>query len=128
MTKALNLGVNGQDGSYLAEFLLGKGYEVIGWIPCTIPVSLDNIQHILDKVTLIQGGLLDQNLINACLDEYRPDEINNLVSPSSQSASWDETVQAGEFTAEIQWKYPKRRPLLSILVILMVLPSCMLIG
>jgi len=69
--KALILGVNGQDGSYLAELLLSKGYEVIGWIPSTIPVSLENIQHILDKITLTKGDLLDQDSLNSCIRLYR---------------------------------------------------------
>lgn len=96
MTKALILGVNGQDGSYLAEFLLAKGYKVVGWMPVGIPVSLDNIQHILDKITLIEGDLLDQNSLNTCIEEYRPDEIYNLASPSSPSASWNAAIQVGE--------------------------------
>ena len=99
MTRALILGVNGQDGSYLAEFLLDKGYEVIGWIPSTIPVTLENIQHILGKIILTSGDLLDQNSLNASIEEYRPDEIYNLASPSSPSTSWNATVQVGEVTA-----------------------------
>ena len=99
MTKALILGVNGQDGSYLAELLLSKGYEVIGWIPSTITVTFDNIQRILDKITLTRGDLLDQNSLITTIEEYRPNEIYNLASPSSPSASWDETVQVGEVTA-----------------------------
>jgi GDPmannose 4,6-dehydratase len=69
MTEALILGVNGQDGSYLAEFLLDKGYKVVGWIPAGIPIPLDNIKHILEKLTLIEGDLLDQNSLNTCIEE-----------------------------------------------------------
>jgi len=97
--KALILGVNGQDGSYLAEFLLAKGYEVVGWIPARIPVPLDNIQYILDKITLIEGDLLDQNSLVTSIEEYRPDEIYNLASPSSPSASWNAAVQVGDIVA-----------------------------
>ena len=99
MTKALILGVNGQDGSYLAELLLSKAYQVVGWTPENVPVSLDNIQHILDKITLTEGNLLDQDSLNACMEEHRPDEVYNLASPSSPSASWDAVVPVGEATA-----------------------------
>jgi GDPmannose 4,6-dehydratase len=99
MTKALILGVNGQDGSYLAEFLLGKGYQVVGWIPAGIPLSLDTIQPILEKITLIEGDLLEQNSLNTCIGDHRPDEIYNLASPSSPSASWNAAVQVGEIVA-----------------------------
>ena len=99
MKKALILGVNGQDGSYLAEFLLHQGYEVIGWTPVGIPNSLGAIAHILDKLTLIEGDLRDQNSLNACLEQHRPDEIYNLASPSSPSASWNETVMVAEVAA-----------------------------
>ena len=99
MKSALILGVNGQDGSYLAELLLDRGYQVIGWIPDTIPVAFDNIQHILDKITLTRGNILDQNSLNTTIEEYRPDEIYNLASPSSPAASWDETVEVGDVTA-----------------------------
>ena len=99
MTKALILGVNGQDGSYLAEFLLAKGCQVVGWIPAGIPISLDNIQHILKKIALIEGNLLDQNSLNTCIEEHRPDEIYNLAAPSSPSASWNAAVQVGDIVA-----------------------------
>jgi GDPmannose 4,6-dehydratase len=97
--KAVILGINGQDGSYLAEFLLAKDYKVVGWIPVRIPVSLDNINQILDQITLIEGDLFDQNSLNACIEEYHPDEIYNLASPSSPSASWHDIVQIGEVVA-----------------------------
>jgi GDPmannose 4,6-dehydratase len=96
---ALILGIDGQDGSYLAEFLLDKGYKVVGWIPTTIPVSLGKIAHILDKVTLRKGDLQDQHSLNNCLDEFRPDEIYNLASPSFPAASWNAAVQVGEVVA-----------------------------
>jgi len=89
-------GVNGQDGSYLAELLLKKGYQVIGWVPGSISVDYENIQHILDSIVLIKGELTHQQSLINYLDEYQPDEIYNLASPSSPVASWDSTVQVGE--------------------------------
>ena len=96
MKKAFILGINGQDGSYLAEFLLERGYQVIGWFPNSIPISLDNIQHILERITILKGDLLNQNSINACIEGYRPDEIYNLAAPSFAASSWKEAVQTGE--------------------------------
>lgn len=96
MTKALILGVNGQDGSYLAELLLSKGYAVIGWIPSTIPVSLEHIQPILSQITLVKGNLLDQDSLTACVAEFLPDEAYNFISPSSPSESWNYAVQTGD--------------------------------
>ena len=96
MKKALILGINGQDGSYLAEFLLGKEYQVIGWIPASIPVSLDNIQHILDRILITKGDLLNQDSLEACIEEFRPDEVYNLAAPSAPTASWDMAVQTGD--------------------------------
>lgn len=93
---ALILGVDGQDGSYLAEFLLDKNYVVVGWIPSTISVKLDNIQHILDRIELTKGNLLDQESLEQCISQYYPDEIYNLASPSSPSASWSSPVIVGE--------------------------------
>jgi len=92
----LILGIDGQDGSYLAELLLKKGCQVIGWVPDTVPVTYDNIQHIQDHITLVKGDLLQQDEISACLEKYQPDEIYNLASPSSPAASWDETIVVGE--------------------------------
>ena len=96
MAKALVLGINGQDGSYLGELLLERGVEVVGWIPSTIPVSLEDIQHIIKRIQLVEGSLSDQEAINACIEEHRPDEIYNLASPSSPLASWDSTVEVGD--------------------------------
>ncbi len=96
MVKALILGINGQDGSYLGELLLERGVEVVGWIPSSIPVNLENIQHIIKRIQLVEGSLSDQEAINACIEEHRPDEIYNLASPSSPAASWDSTVEVGD--------------------------------
>ncbi len=86
MVKALILGINGQDGSYLGELLLERGVEVVGWIPCSIPVSIKDIQHIISRIQLVEGSLYDQEAINSCIEEHRPDEIYNLASPSSPAA------------------------------------------
>jgi GDPmannose 4,6-dehydratase len=94
--KALVLGINGQDGSYLGELLLERGVEVVGWIPSSIPVSLEDIQHIIKRIQIVEGSLSDQEAINACIEEHRPDEIYNLASPSSPVASWDSTVEVGD--------------------------------
>lgn len=96
MVKALVLGINGQDGSYLGELLLERGVEVVGWIPSIIPVSLEDIQHIIKRIQLVEGSLSDQEDINGCIEEHRPDEIYNLASPSSPVASWDSTVEVGD--------------------------------
>lgn len=96
MKKALILGINGQDGSYLAEFLLQKDYQVIGWIPSSIPISLDNIQPILDRVKITNGDLLDQDSLDACIEEYRPDEVYNLAAPSVTTSSWKTAVITGD--------------------------------
>jgi len=98
LVKALVLGINGQDGSYLGELLLERGVDVAGWIPSSIPVSLEYIQHIINRIKLIEGSLSDQEAINACIEEHRPDEIYNLASPSSPLASWDSTVEVGDIT------------------------------
>jgi GDPmannose 4,6-dehydratase len=96
MKKALILGVNGQDGSYLAEFLLEKEYQVIGWIPSSIPTTLDNIQHILDRLIITKGDLQDQASLSACLEEYYPDEVYNLAAPSFTATAWKTAVQTGD--------------------------------
>jgi len=97
--KALILGVNGQDGSYLAEFLLDKEYQVIGWIPASIPITFDNIQHIINRIIITKGDLLDQDSLNACMEEYHPDEVYNLAAPSFAAASWKSVVQVGDIIA-----------------------------
>ncbi len=96
MTRALILGVDGQDGSYLAELLVEKGYQVIGWIPNNIPVSLTNITSILSRITLVEGNLSDQSGLLACLEEYIPNEIYNLAAPSSPAESWENPEMVGD--------------------------------
>jgi GDPmannose 4,6-dehydratase len=99
MKKALITGVTGQDGSYLAEFLLDKGYEVYGLTRRTSTVNNERIEHIQDKIHLIQGDLLDQSSLAAALVESRPEEVYNLAAQSYVKTSWNQPVLTGEFTA-----------------------------
>jgi GDPmannose 4,6-dehydratase len=99
MPKALITGITGQDGSYLAEFLLDKGYEVIGMVRRTSTVNFERIKHIQDKVTLAPGDLVDQVSIIDLLREHRPDEVYNLAAQSFVPISWSQPVLTGEVTA-----------------------------
>ena len=99
MVKALIMGVDGQDGSYLAELLLSKDYDVIGWVPNSIPVSYENIEHILDRLTIIKGDFLDQEGLNHLIEIHQPDELYNLASPSSPSSSWENIAHKSNITA-----------------------------
>jgi GDPmannose 4,6-dehydratase len=99
LSKALILGVDGQDGSYLAEFLLQKDYQVVGWIPKNILVDLRNIKQILPEIVLIEGDLSDQESLLTCLEEHQPQEIYNLASPSSPVESWHSPVQVADIAA-----------------------------
>ncbi|MBW7886053.1 MAG: GDP-mannose 4,6-dehydratase, partial [Caldilineaceae bacterium] len=82
MPTALVTGVTGQDGSYLAEFLLEQGYRVIGMVRRTSTINFDRIRHIQDKIEVVQGDLLDQMSLIGLLQEYRPDEVYNLAAQS----------------------------------------------
>ena len=97
--RALITGITGQDGSYLAEFLLGQGYEVIGMVRRSSTVNFDRIRHIQDRMTLVQGDLLDQMSLVDILREYRPHEVYNLAAQSFVPTSWKQPVLTGEFTA-----------------------------
>ncbi len=97
--RALITGVTGQDGSYLAEFLLEKGYEVIGMVRRTSTVNFERIKHIQDKITLASGDLVDQVSIIDVLREHRPDEVYNLAAQSFVPTSWSQPVLTGEVTA-----------------------------
>ena len=99
MPRALITGVTGQDGSYLAEFLLEQGYEVIGMVRRTSTVNFDRIYHIQDKITIVQGDLLDQSSMMDIIAEYEPDEVYNLAAQSFVPTSWKQPVLTGEFTA-----------------------------
>lgn len=99
MTKlptAIIFGANGQDGSYLAELLLSKGYKVAGWVPDFPNLPLNNIQHLLDKITLVRGSLSDSSGLFACMEAVQPDEIYNLAAPSMPAQSWQESVVSGD--------------------------------
>jgi GDPmannose 4,6-dehydratase len=92
-------GVTGQDGSYLAELLLEKGYEVFGLVRRSSLVNFERIQHIQDRITLVPGDLLDQNSLLEAVRTARPDEIYNLAAQSFVQTSWNQPVLTGEFTA-----------------------------
>lgn len=97
--KALITGITGQDGSYLADFLLKKGYEVIGMVRRASTESFERIEHIRDKIELIQGDLLDQSSLDDIIRKAMPDEIYNLAAQSFVPTSWNQPVLTGEFTA-----------------------------
>lgn len=99
MPKALITGVTGQDGSYLAEFLLDKGYDVIGMVRRTSTLNFSRIQHIQDRLTLVSGDLLDQVSLITILREHRPDEVYNLAAQSFVPTSWKQPVFTGDVTA-----------------------------
>jgi GDPmannose 4,6-dehydratase len=99
MPTALITGITGQDGSYLAEFLLEKGYHVVGMVRRTSTVNFDRIKHIQEKITLVPGDLLDQMSLVDLLQEYRPQEVYNLAAQSFVPTSWKQPVFTGEVTA-----------------------------
>lgn len=99
MKKALITGITGQDASYLAEFLLTKGYKVFGTTRRSSTVNNERIKHIQDKITILQGDLLDQGSLSSAILESEPDEIYNLAAQSFVQTSWNQPVLTGEFTA-----------------------------
>lgn len=99
MPKALVTGVTGQDGSYLAEFLLAKGYDVAGMVRRTSHHSYERIEHLLDRVQIVAADLLDQHSLTQVIQETRPDEVYNLAAQSYVPTSWTQPVLTGEFTA-----------------------------
>ena len=100
MTKtALITGITGQDGSYLAELLLEKGYRVVGMTRRSSVGTNERISHILDRISLIQGDLLDQASLVAALRDSQPQEVYNLAAQSFVPTSWNQPVLTGEFTA-----------------------------
>jgi GDPmannose 4,6-dehydratase len=96
---ALVTGITGQDGSYLAEFLLSQGYQVLGMVRRTSTVNFDRIKHFQDQVTIVPGDLLDQMSLVDILREHQPYEIYNLAAQSFVPTSWKQPVLTGEFTA-----------------------------
>ena len=97
--RALITGITGQDGSYLAEFLLDRGYEVFGMTRRSSTNSFDRIAHIIDRVTLLSGDLLDEHSLASTIREAQPDEIYNLAAQSFVPTSWSQPVLTAEFTA-----------------------------
>ena len=99
MPTALITGVTGQDGSYLAEFLLEKGYNVIGMVRRTSTVNFHRIAHIQDQITLVPGDLGDQVSLIHILEEHQPEEVYNLAAQSFVQTSWNQPVFTGDVTA-----------------------------
>ncbi len=96
---ALITGITGQDGSYLAEFLLEKGYRVVGMVRRTSTINFDRLQHFQDDIEIVQGDLLDQMSLVDILQDVQPDEVYNLAAQSFVPTSWKQPVLTGEFTA-----------------------------
>ena len=99
MTTALITGITGQDGSYLAELLLEKGYRVVGTVRRSSTTPYERIAHLVDRVELASADLLDQTSLTDVVGEFAPDEIYNLAAQSFVQASWTQPVLTGEFTA-----------------------------
>jgi GDPmannose 4,6-dehydratase len=99
MPTALITGITGQDGSYLAELLLEKGYRVVGVVRRSSTTPTERISHLVDRVELVSADLLDQTSLTDVVHEYVPDEIYNLAAQSFVAASWTQPVLTGEFTA-----------------------------
>jgi GDPmannose 4,6-dehydratase len=97
--KALITGVTGQDGSYLAEFLLENNYRVYGLVRRSSTINFERITHLQDKVELVPGDLLDQSSLISALQKTEPDEVYNLAAQSFVPTSWSQPVLTGEFTA-----------------------------
>ncbi|KPJ86685.1 MAG: GDP-mannose 4,6-dehydratase [Gemmatimonas sp. SG8_17] len=117
MPKALVTGITGQDGSYLAESLLSKGYEVVGVVRRTSHDSYERIGHLLDRVEIVPADLLDQHSLTSVIGDVKPDEVYNLAAQSFVPTSWNQPVLTGEFTAlgvtrileAIRFGYPRAR-------------------
>ena len=97
--KALITGITGQDGSYLAEFLLRMGYKVYGLVRRSSTINFERLAHLQDKLELIPGDLLDENSLISALRKSEPDEVYNLAAQSFVPTSWNQPVLTGEFTA-----------------------------
>jgi GDPmannose 4,6-dehydratase len=99
MPTAIITGITGQDGSYLADFLLEKGYEVVGMVRRSSTVTFGRIEHIQNDIDIIQGDLHDQSSLVSLIEEYKPDEVYNLAAQSFVPTSWKQPVLTGEVTA-----------------------------
>ncbi len=117
MATALITGITGQDGSYLAEFLLARGYHVVGVVRRTSHDSYQRIGHLLDRLSILPADLLDQHSLTGVVRDVKPDEIYNLAAQSFVPTSWTQPVLTGEFTAlgvtrlleAIRLAYPKAK-------------------
>lgn len=98
MKKALVTGVTGQDGSYLAEFLLGKGYQVFGVVRRSSNPNLDRVEHIKNQLSFVQGDLTDQSSLDEAVRTVKPDEIYNLAAQSFVPVSWNQPASTGDIT------------------------------
>ena len=98
MPTALITGITGQDGSYLAELLLDKGYRVVGVVRRTSHDSYERIQHLVGRIEIVAADLLDQHSLQSVIAESRPDEVYNLAAQSFVPTSWNQPVLTGEFT------------------------------
>ena len=99
MPRAMITGITGQDGSYLAEFLLSKGYEVAGVVRRTSHHSYERVEHLLGRIQLAHADLLDQHSLTMVVQEFQPDEVYNLAAQSYVPTSFSQPVLTGEFTA-----------------------------
>ena len=99
MPTAIITGITGQDGSYLAELLISKGYRVIGIMRRSSVVTFERIQHIQDQIELISGDLHDQSSLMDLMEQYKPDEVYNLAAQSFVPTSWNQPILTGEVTA-----------------------------
>jgi GDPmannose 4,6-dehydratase len=99
MRTAIITGITGQDGSYLAELLLSKGYHVVGMMRRSSVVTFERVQHIQDQIDIIQGDLHDQSSLMDLVEQYKPDEVYNLAAQSFVPTSWNQPVLTGEVTA-----------------------------
>lgn len=99
MPRALITGITGQDGSYLAEHLLARGYEVVGVVRRTSHHSYERIEHLLGRISIVAADLLDQHSLTVVIGDAHPDEVYNLAAQSYVPTSWTQPVLTGEFTA-----------------------------
>jgi GDPmannose 4,6-dehydratase len=99
MPTALITGITGQDGSYLAEFLLNRGYKVVGMVRRSSTITFERLHHIQDKIYIAQGDLHDQSSLVDLIEKYQPDEVYNLAAQSFVPISWNQPVLTGEVTA-----------------------------
>ena len=100
---ALITGISGQDGSYLSEFLLEKGYRVYGVIRRTSSPNLERIAHLVNDIELIPGDLLDQNSLSSALRQSKPNEVYNLAAQSFVATSWNQPDLTGAIDSHLVW-------------------------